>query len=86
MNLYEDSSEAIRKWIDYRENISEIRRIVEKIGEIVEKIGENWRNSREIVELGADWVPIGSRYNHHNTRQNDRKPRLPRFFYFFPLV
>jgi len=36
LNLYE----AIRKWIDYREN-SEIGEIVEKIGEIVEKIGEN---------------------------------------------
>lgn len=31
-----------------------------------------------MVELGADWVPIGPRYNHHNTRHNDRKPSLPR--------
>lgn len=31
-----------------------------------------------MVELGGVWVPIGSRYNNHNTRYNDRKPSLPR--------
>ena len=53
LNLYEDSSqitsEAIRKWIDYRENISEIGEN-QKNSRIVEKIGENQKNSRIVVE------------------------------------
>ena len=44
LNLYEDSSqitsEAIRKWIDYRENISEI-------GENQKNSRENWRKLEE---------------------------------------